>query len=240
MTDYPRELSLSFLGHLRELYRRLVFCLAFTAVFVAAGFVWGGELYGLLMRTIPAGVIQYNESLFGPFVLRTKIAVYFGIFFSLPVYTQQAYLFIRPALKRPEDSFARALIFLAWALLLMSLAFTSLLLPYFITALLSWTPEGVRNFANVNIYIDTFLAIYLGFSILFQVPLVIYLTIRNGFVSAEYYASHRKWVIVITLALAAIFTPPDVLSQIIVSIPIYALFEAALLLGRLSEKRCSG
>jgi len=165
------------------------------------------------------------------------IATYFGLFLSLPFIVHQIYAFVSPALKKHEDRTAKLYLFLGFFLILGAIAFTHLSLPHMIGALLSFLPEiGVVQ-ADILDYVSTILTIYLGFAIVFQVPLLVFISILQGFVDSKVYSRNRRWVIVILLTLAAIFSPPDLQSQLIIFFPLYTLFEVALLLGRIMRSR---
>lgn len=229
--EYPQEISMSLMGHLRELHKRVLRSVCILLAFMLVGFLISEPLFRMIMSALPEGVAQKNFTLFGPFLMRMKLALYFGLFMSLPFLSYQAYAFVKPALRVKENRFAVFFLGGAWVLLVIAFAFTYTALGFFVDSLLSWTPEGVVNEADVNTFISDFLAIYIGFALLFQIPLVIFLTVAQGFVEASFYRENRRWVIVILLTLCAIFTPPDVTSQIVVFIPIYALFELATWLG---------
>jgi sec-independent protein translocase protein TatC len=121
-------------------------------------------------------------------------------------------------------------------LLLIAFYFTYSFLPFLIENLQAFSPEGVEVEADVMPYISTILTIYLGFSILFQIPLIIFLTIVQGIVELKTYTENRKWVVVILLILCAVFSPPDLASQIIIFIPLYTLFEISLLVSRVVKR----
>ena len=230
-TDYPNEVSLGLIEHLRELYHRLIISVLCLLLLTVIGFFFSEKMFILLMNALPEGVAQKNFSLFGPFMMRLKLSFYFGLFFSLPILAYQGYAFVKPALKLKENKFAMMFLFGGWLLLLTAITFTYQALSFFVESLLSWSPEGVVNEAEITHFISDFLTIYLGFAILFQIPLVIFLLIGQGLISAKTFKENRRWVVVILLILCALFTPPDPISQIAVFIPIYALFELAIFLG---------
>jgi len=239
--EFPNEVELSLLDHLGELRKRLITSIVTILVLMLVALAFSGPLFSLIMSAVPEGIALNNFTMTGPFFMRIKLAFFTGLFFSLPVITWQAYAFIRPALKNEEDNTAKIFIFGGYILLVLALVFTYHALPFLIKSLLSWAPEQVENEADILKYVSNLLTIYVGFSMLFQVPLIILLTIVKGFVDVSFYTSNRKWVIVILLTLCAIFTPPDVFSQLLVFFPLYALFELALLLGRMlsGRKSCS-
>ena len=186
------------------------------------------------MTAVPADVQARTDSLVGPFFMKLSIGTYVGAFLALPFILYQAYAFVRPALKPHEDSSVRIFLGGGFFLLLGALAFTHSVLPFLVKALYTFVPQSrdVLIEADIKDYISMILTVYLGFSILFQVPLVVFLSIAQGFVDSLVYRENRKWVVVILLVLCAVFSPPNVESMIMLFIPLYALFEISVLLGR--------
>lgn len=229
--DYDNEVKMPIIEHLRELYRCIIRVLILIAVFSIAGFSYSEKVFLWLMSSIPEGVEMETHNLLSSFMIRLKLGIYTGVFFAAPFIAYQAYGFLRPALSKDEHHFSKSFLLAGWGLLVTAVLFTHSVMGYFIKSLLSWKFTGVTDVARIDEYIGTLTAIYLGFGLLFQIPLVIFLTIRQGLVTPEFYRSNRRWAIVIFLSLCAIFTPPDIISQIVVFVPIYSLFELALLAG---------
>ena len=199
-------------------------------------FVFSNQIYYFLVSAIPEEIDQRIGSLIEPFYIKVKLGFFCGIFFTLPFLTYQAYGFIKPALKLKEEKTVRLFVILFFILLCIALSFTYYLLPFLIKALLSFAPQGVLKQADSADYISTILSIYLGFSIIFQGPLLIFLTIYQGFVSVDFYTDNRKWVVVILAILCAVFSPPDLMSMVFLFIPLYALFELSILFGKLMTR----
>ena len=190
------------------------------------------------MSAVPHQIQARAGSLLDPFWMKMKIGVYVGAFFSLPFVCQQAYAFVRPALRKKEDQSVRLYLWGGFILLIGAIAFTHTILPHLINALHAFIPQtrDVLIQADIADYIQHILTFYLGFSILFQVPLVVFLSIAQEFVEAKVYTENRKWVVVILLVLCAIFSPPDVQSMFVLFLPLYSLFEMSVLLGRWKKR----
>lgn len=194
-------------------------------------------IFEWVMSGVPDDVQSRSGNPLDGFQVKMTIGTYFGLFLSLPFIAYQIYAFIRPALKAKEDRTALLYLVGGFLLVLGAITFTHFSLPHLIGALLSFLPDiGVIQ-ADILDYVSTILTIYLGFAIVFQIPLLVFLSILQGFVSPEVYAKNRRWVIVILLILCAIFSPPDFQSQLLIFFPLYTLFEVALLLGRLMRKK---
>ncbi|MBF0198802.1 MAG: twin-arginine translocase subunit TatC [Planctomycetes bacterium] len=233
--EYPNEVQMSFMGHLRELHTRAFKTILVVLCFFLIGFTFSEEFYHFLMSSVPEYVIEKADGLFDGFMLKVKLALYFAVFCSLPVITYQGYKFIRPALKIKEDSTVKIYLALGFFLLCGALFFAHSVLPFMVEVLLSFQPEDITTQADILSYSTTIMTIYLGFAIIFQVPLVVFLTIMQGFVEADFYRSHRKIVVVLLMVLCAIFSPPDLASLLILFCPLYALFEGAVLLGSIMK-----
>lgn len=193
------------------------------------------------MTAVPEQVQARSGTLFEPFLMKIEIGTKFGIFFSLPFIIYQAYAFARPALRPHEDSTIRMYIGGGFVLLMGAMAFTHTILPYLINALYSFVPQSrdILIQADIKDYITKILTIYLGFSILFQIPLIVFLSVAQGFVESSVYREHRKWVVVILLVLCAVFSPPNVESMVLLFFPLYALFELSVLFGHFFNRRRS-
>jgi sec-independent protein translocase protein TatC len=206
----------------------------FFGVFFLAAFSCSDIIFKWLMTAVPENVQARTDSLIDPFVMKISIASYVGAFLSLPFVLFQAYAFVRPALKPHEDNSIRMFLGGGFFLLLGAIAFTHSILPYLIKALYTFVPQNLDVLieADIKSYTSMILTVYLGFSILFQVPLVVFLSIAQDFVDSMVYRENRKWVVVILLVLCAVFSPPNVESMVLLFVPLYLLFEISVLLGR--------
>ena len=210
----------------------------FILMFVIA-YVFSDDIFAWLMTAVPENVEARSGAMMESFLMKMQISMYCGTFLSLPFIVHQIYGFIRPALKNIEDATVRMYLGGGFFLLIGALAFTHTILPHLIESLQSFVPTTRKIIVQADIkdYISNILTFYLGFSILFQVPLVVFLTIVQGFVDYKIYTGNRKVVIIVLLTLCAIFSPPDIQSCIILFLPLQALFEISVLLGRLVKKR---
>lgn len=238
--EYPNEVQLTLFEHLKELRSRLIKSILCVLVFFLIALGLSDYLFNFFMAVLPEDVPIKIFTAAGAIFIRIKISLYVGIFFSLPYISLQVFGFIRPALRIKEEKSIKMYLFGGFLLMLVAVIFTHSFLPDILQAMKDLGFEDAEHEANAEEYIKFILTVYLGFSILFQVPLIILITIAQDFVSADFYAKNRRWVIVILLILCAIFSPPNPESQIIIFIPLYALFEVAILLGRfISKKKCS-
>lgn len=201
------------------------------------GFLFKDALFQWFMSGVPEDVQTRSGDLVDGFKISISLATHFGIFFTLPVFTYQVYAFVRPALRSKEDRAMKVFLGGAFALVFFAVAFTHQVLPHLVLALLEFLPEGVLVQADILSYLSVILTLYLGFAIVFQFPLVVFVSIVMEMVDAKVYRENRRWVVVVMLVLCAIFSPPDIQSQLLIFTPLYLLFEFALLAGALLRKR---
>jgi len=180
-----------------------------------------------------------NIKLNGQFMMSITSALVFGFIAAFPYIIYELWKFLKPALTPRELNMSRGMIF--WVSLLF---FLGVLFGYYII-----TPYTVNFFANYTIspqfkndiqiddYLSTVLSLALGTGLIFELPVVVYFLSKIGLVTPRFLREYRKWAIVIVLVLAAIITPPDMVSQIIVAIPIMILYELSIRISARIEKK---
>lgn len=190
----------------------------------------------LCMKEI--GVKMQSTSVSGQFSMFFTVIIIGGLILAFPYVFYEFWRFVKPALTKKELGQTRGVIF--WVSLLF---FTGVLFGYFVIA-----PYTVNFFANfqldenivnqwtINSYIDTLVPLILGTGLAFQLPLVMYFLSRIGIVTPQYLRSVRKYAIVIIIVVAGVITPPDVISQIIVSVPLLLLYEVSIWLSARVER----
>jgi sec-independent protein translocase protein TatC len=238
------------LEHLIELRRRvMIIMLAWIAAFVLC-YIFVDHIYGFLMQPLAESFAdgQHRRLIFTSlpetFFTYVKLAAYAGFFVSFPVIAAQVYAFLAPALYRNEKRafvpylIAAPLLFLAGAAL-----------AYYYVFPLAWqffvsfeTPAGtlpmpVELEAKVADYLALVLQILLAFGLAFQLPVALTLLARAGIVSSAGLAKARKYALLIIVTASAFLTPPDILSQIALSIPLYLLYELSILSCKIIEKK---
>ena len=166
------------------------------------------------------------------------VCVFGGIILAFPFIIGQLWGFIKPGLKEKEVRSVRGIVFYVSLLF-----FTGVLFAYYLLAPLSiqflgnYTFADVQNTPTLLSYLKLTTSLVFGTGLVFQLPVVIYFLSRIGIVSAEFLRKYRRHAFVVNLILAAIITPPDVTSQILVSLPILLLYEVSILVAARAEKR---
>ncbi|MDR1887824.1 MAG: twin-arginine translocase subunit TatC [Zoogloeaceae bacterium] len=238
MSDTNRaEAEDSFISHLVELRDRLIrVVLAVVAVFLCLVY-WARDLYDLLaqplLRELPAGGQMIGTDVVGVFVEPVKVAFMTAFLIVLPYVLYQAWAFVAPGLYKHEKRFALPLLVASVALFFIGMAFAYFLVfPAVFHFMAAIAPKGVAWMTDISKYVSFVLTTFMAFGLTFEVPIVVILLVKAGLVEIKQLQEARSYVIVAAFVIAAIFTPPDVLSQLMLAIPMCLLYELGLLVAR--------
>ncbi|NVO19669.1 MAG: twin-arginine translocase subunit TatC [Bacteroidetes bacterium] len=186
----------------------------------------------LCMTDTHIKLINFNLS--GQFMTHMTISMVAGLIIAMPYIFWQIWQFIKPALYEKERKYARTAVFIMSALFIIGVLFSYFfMVPWTLNFLGTYQVSSkVENQIALSSYISTVVNVILSVGATFELPVVIYVLARVGIISPEFLVKNRKYAFVIVLIIAAIITPPDVFSQIIVTIPLWALYEASILVAR--------
>lgn len=229
------------ISHLLELRDRLM--KAFIAIIVCfiPCAIYSNELFTFvatpLLAQLPEGSSLIATSVISPFMTPFKLAFYVGLLVAMPVVLYQAWAFIAPGLYRHEKRFAMPLMLSSGLLFYAGIAFAYFaVFPVMFNFFAGTTPTGVRMMTDIASYLDFIMTMFLCFGIAFEVPIVVVLLVLTGMVSVEKLASIRGYVLIGIFVIAAFLTPPDAISQTIMAVPMYILYEGGLLAARIMSK----
>ena len=229
------------ISHLLELRDRLM--RAFIAVLIAfmPTAYFSNDVFTLvaqpLIDKLPAGSSLIATSVISPFMTPFKLAFFVGLFIAMPYVLYQIWAFIAPGLYRHEKRFALPLLVSSIILFYVGVIFAYLVVfPVMFDFFASTTPAGVRMMTDINSYMDFVLTMFLCFGLAFEVPVVVVLLVLTGLVKVTKLAEIRGYVLIGIFVIAAILTPPDAISQTIMAVPMYLLYESGLLMARLMER----
>jgi sec-independent protein translocase protein TatC len=229
------------ISHLLELRDRLM--KAFIAIIVCfiPCAIYSNELFTFvatpLLAQLPEGSSLIATSVISPFMTPFKLAFYVGLLVAMPVVLYQAWAFIAPGLYRHEKRFAMPLMLSSGLLFYAGIAFAYFaVFPVMFNFFAGTTPTGVRMMTDIASYLDFIMTMFLCFGIAFEVPIVVVLLVLTGMVSVEKLASVRGYVLIGIFVIAAFLTPPDAISQTIMAVPMYILYEGGLLAARIMSK----
>ena len=234
----PADTDQPFIAHLVELRDRLIKALVVVGLtFVGLSF-WANEIYayvaGPLTRHMPPGAQMIAIGVASPFLAPLKLTLVVAICAAMPFVLYQAWAFIAPGLYRHEKRLALPLLVASILLFFGGMAFAYFVVfPLVFQFMLMTAPAGVAVMTDINQYMDFVLTLFMAFGVSFQVPIATILLIASGVISREDIADKRPYVIVLAFIIGAVLTPPDVISQTLLAVPIWLLFELGLAFSRL-------
>jgi sec-independent protein translocase protein TatC len=240
-TDVP-DSEQPFISHLVELRDRLLrVILAVLILFLGLAY-YANPIYsylaGPLLKHMPAGSQMIAIEVASPFLTPFKLTLVVAICLAIPYILYQAWAFIAPGLYRHERRLVLPLLISSTLLFYCGMAFAYyVVFPLIFGFMTAAAPEGVKVMTDITQYLDFVLTIFFAFGIAFEVPIFTILLVLTGIVSREAMAEKRPYVIVGAFAIGAVLTPPDVVSQTLLSIPIWLLFELGLLFSRFFTRR---
>jgi sec-independent protein translocase protein TatC len=228
--------SETLIAHLIELRTRLLHSvIAVLLVFIGL-FPWAPELYALLaqpmLAKLPEGGQMIATDVTTPFFVPLKVAMMAAFLISLPYVLYQGWRFVAPGLYAHEKRLVLPLIVASTALFFCGMAFAYFVVfPVVFGFITAAAPQGVAVMTDIDKYLSFVLAMFMAFGVTFQVPVAVVLLVRMGVVSVEKLREIRSYVIVGAFVAGAIFTPPDVVSQFMLAIPLWLLYEAGIVIA---------
>lgn len=232
----------SFVSHLIELRDRLLravlgFILAFVALFPFAK-----EVYALLaapmLEKLPEGTQMIATAVVTPFFVPMKVAMMAAFIVSLPHTIYQAWMFVAPGLYAHEKKLMLPAILASTLLFICGMVFAYFVVfPVVFAFLVSAAPEGVAVMTDIAEYLDFVITLFLAFGFAFEVPIAVVLMARFGWLTIAQLKDARGYVIVGAFVIAAIFTPPDIISQFMLALPLWLLYEAGILFVQLTQPK---
>lgn len=236
---------MSLLDHLTELRDRVI--RAGLAVILAFFLAWPLVPQVFTALTSPAAPYFPEGASFiftrpaEKFVVDLRLALFAAIFLSLPVVAYQAWRFIAPGLYRHEKAMVLPFVFFFTAFFVGGAAFSYfLVLPWTMQFFLDMGTENLKPMLNISDYLGFATSMLLSFGVVFELPLVMFFLGRLGLVRADMLAAYRRHAVVVLFIVAAILTPPDVISQIAMGVPLYLLYELSIIVVRLWGRPAPG
>ena len=241
----------TFVDHLTELRSRLLKAIIYVFIFFVISYFFAENIYSFLVEPYAEAVKDDDVSrrliftaLHETFITYLKVAFFAAMFISSPIILTQIWKFIAPGLyKNEKRALLPYLVATPTLFLLGGMLVYYLIMPLAIKFFLSFeTPANLNSLpiqleAKVNEYLSLIMRLIFAFGISFQLPVLLSLLARVGFIDSEYLKRRRKYVIVLIFAVAAILTPPDPITQIGLGIPLLILYELSILSVRLIEKK---
>jgi sec-independent protein translocase protein TatC len=237
MADAPETGQETFISHLIELRDRLLRAIIAVLVLTLALVPWAKEIYALLadplLSALPSGSTMIATDVTGTFLVPLKVTLMAGFLIALPYVLYQMWAFVAPGLYQHEKRLAVPVIVSSFVFFLVGMAFAYFVVfPVAFGFFVGYTPPGVQMMTDIDKYLSFVLTMFLAFGLTFETPVVVVVLVRMGVVSLEKLKAARAYVIVGAFVLGAIFTPPDVISQLLLAIPLWLLYEVGLFLAR--------
>jgi len=231
----------SFMSHLIELRDRLLRCvLALLLVFICL-FPWARDLYALLAQpmiaSLPTGGQLIATEVTAPFFVPVKVTMMAAFVIALPYLLYQIWAFVAPGLYAHERKLVAPLIITSTLLFICGMAFAYyLVFPIVFHFMVTVAPQGVAVMTDIGKYLDFVLTLFLAFGVTFEVPVAVVILVRMGLVSVKKLKDIRPYVIVGAFVVGAIFTPPDVVSQVMLAVPLWLLYEVGIFVSQWISK----
>jgi sec-independent protein translocase protein TatC len=227
----------SLLSHLLELRDRLLKSLIATAVIALPCLYFANDIFtwlsAPLREQLPEGTRLIATSVVAPFMTPFKLALLAAFFFAMPVILYQAWAFIAPGLYRHERRFALPLFVSSVVLFYAGAAFAYFaVFPVIFGFFVSTTPVGADYLPDITQFMDFAVLLFFAFGLAFEIPVATVLLVRTGLVKHETLAKNRGYVLLGIFIIAAFLTPPDPVSQTMMALPMYLLYEGGVLLAR--------
>lgn len=231
-----------FLGHLEELRKRLIYCAIAAAIGFVICYAFKEELFNILVSPLKEqlsdGSMMIFTNLTEGFFTYLKTAFVAGILLASPFIFHQIWMFVAPGLYKNERKYiipfviSSTMLFLGGALFAYFIVF-----PFGFKFFLGYENEFTQAMPSIKQYFSLAVKLLFAFGLVFEIPVVIFFLSRMGLVTAKLLRKKRKYAILLTFAMAALLTPPDVVTQCMMAVPLIALYEVGILIAWLTEKK---
>ncbi|HJU71152.1 MAG TPA: twin-arginine translocase subunit TatC [Paucimonas sp.] len=228
----------SFISHLVELRGRLLKAAAAILVVFLCLMPWAGQIYDMLaqpmMAALPAGSKMIATGVITPFLIPIKVTLLVGFMIALPVVLYQAWAFVAPGLYAHEKRLIAPLVVSSSVLFMTGVAFCYFFVFGVIFKFINnFAPKSITVAPDIESYFGFVMTMFVAFGITFEVPIIVIVLVRMGFVTVAKLKQIRPYVIVGAFVVAAVVTPPDIMSQLLLALPLCLLYEVGLLVAPL-------
>lgn len=229
------------IAHLAELRGRLLRCLACVFVVFLGLSLFAGDIYALvaapLLAQLPASGGMIATEVAAPFLVPFKLAFCAAVLVCMPYLLYQGWAFVAPGLYENERRLVLPLVASSVVLFYLGNAFAFFaVFPLLFGFLASVAPDGVAMMTDIGHYLNFILKMFFAFGLAFEVPIAIILLVWTGVSSVDSLARKRPYIIVGAFTAGMLLTPPDIISQVLLALPVWLLFELGLVLGRIAAR----
>lgn len=239
------EDKLPFTAHLEELRKRLIVCFIAIGVGFALSYGFKEKLFDILTRPLIAAMQEGDKLVYTglpeAFFAYLKVAFLAGLMLAAPVILYEFWMFVAPGLYQKEKRLLLPFVFLSSFFFVGGALFGYFVVfPFGFQFFLSFSTETIRPLPSMKEYLSLASMMLLAFGLIFELPLLITLLSRMGLVSVAFLKKNRKYAILLIFVVAAILTPPDAVTQILMAIPMMALYEISIIGARIFERKKPG
>jgi sec-independent protein translocase protein TatC len=242
MSEEPEDQPLPLVAHLTELRDRLLRALLAVLIVFIGLFPFANEIYSFvsepLRALLPAGATMIATDVASPFLTPFKLTLVAAVFIAIPYVLYQAWSFIAPGMYRHEKRLAIPLLASSVALFYAGAAFAYyVVFPLVFGFFTSVGPEDIAMMTDINSYLNFVLKLFFAFGLAFEIPIAVVIMIWAGITTPDDLTRKRPYVIVGCFVFGMLLTPPDVISQALLAVPMWLLFELGIVFGRIIMRR---
>ncbi|HEY1459601.1 MAG TPA: twin-arginine translocase subunit TatC [Casimicrobiaceae bacterium] len=236
-TPAPEDTQETFISHLVELRSRLLRAIVAVIVVLLCLFPFAKNIYAFLaaplLRALPQGSTMIATDVTGTFFVPLKVTLMAAFLIALPYVLYQMWAFVAPGLYKHEQRLAAPVLVSSVFFFILGMCFAYFaVFPVAFGFFAGYAPAGVQMMTDIDKYLSFVLTMFIAFGLTFEVPVVVIVLVRLGVVSLQTLRSIRGYVIVGAFVVGAIFTPPDILSQVMLAVPLWLLYEIGLFTAR--------
>lgn len=230
-----------FLSHLIELRARILRGALTVLLLFFPIYYFANDIYELvaapLMAHLPEGSTMIATEVASPFLTPFKLAMFSAVFLGMPFLLHQLWAFVSPGLYLREKRFALPMLASSIILFYAGMVFAYVLVfPLMFQFFASVTPVGVTMMTDINRYLDFVIKMFFAFGLAFEIPIATLLLVWSGLTTADSLARKRPYIVVGCFVVGMLLTPPDIISQVLLALPTWLLFEVGVILARFTER----
>ncbi|SJZ57382.1 twin-arginine translocase subunit TatC [Selenihalanaerobacter shriftii] len=226
--------EMSLVDHLTELRKRLIIAIGVLIVASIGSYIYSSQIIEILTNPVGKELVYLSPP--EAFFTQVKVSFFAGFLISLPIILYNIWRFILPGLEDNEKNYLLILVPLSYLFFVGGVAFGFfVVIPFGIKFFLGFTSANLEAMFSLSKYISFIVSILIPFGLVFELPLLITLLVKMNLITSKFLTDNRKYVIVATFLFAAILTPPDIISQTMMALPLIVLYEGSIIVAKIIE-----
>ncbi len=240
--DHPEHQKAPLIEHLIELRSRLLRSVVAVLVIFLGLYAFANDIYLFvaqpLIALLPEGSQMIATEVASPFLAPFKLTLVAAVFIAVPYVLHQAWAFVAPGLYENEKALAIPILASSVLLFYAGAAFAYyVVFPLLFSFFTQTGPENVAVMTDINAYLNFVLKLFFAFGVAFEIPIATFLLIASGITTVESLSKKRPYIILGCFVVGMLLSPPDIISQSLLAVPMYLLYEVGLLFGRLAQRK---